>query len=220
MQKPFGKLFYKLMRSKARELKGKPLEEKRKLISREVKQGMTAEMHVFKKTLAEHPEYRPQLIRAYARQLKAESSIFRQSIRKQLVEGLGREKAIPLIAQGLNSSNPEIQIETMNALAGLNAQKYILKIKKALNEKNALVRVAAINALNRLEDRTSNLKLRACLHDLEPAVRIAAINALAKLASEKESSWIKEWLKELLEDPEYPVKQVAFNALKKLGAAE
>jgi HEAT repeat protein len=94
----------------------------------------------------------------------------------------GSEKAIPLMALGLQDSSVEVRLASVKAMESLTAESAIPHLVMASQDKEAKIREAAVIALAEFPGDYQVVKaLSKAIHDSNERVRRAAVDAIAML---------------------------------------
>ena len=94
---------------------------------------------------------------------------------------LGGTNQLSAIIEGMNDSEPQVQVAAVNALRRLKERGAAKQLDACLSDKNPHVRAAAARALGDLGEKEVSTKILPLLRDDSSYVRSAAAEALGKL---------------------------------------
>ncbi|MEI6082832.1 MAG: HEAT repeat domain-containing protein [Verrucomicrobiota bacterium] len=94
---------------------------------------------------------------------------------------LGGGDQLPVIIEGTNDSEPQVQLAAVNALRRLKERGAGKQLNACLTDKNPHVRAAAVRAIGDLGEKEASIRILPLLRDESSYVRSAAAEALGKL---------------------------------------
>jgi len=94
---------------------------------------------------------------------------------------LGGSDQLPMIIEGTNDTDPQVQLAAVNALRRLKERGGAKQLNACLTDPNPHVRAAAVRAIGDLGDKQASVSILPLLRDGSSYVRSAAAEALGKL---------------------------------------
>lgn len=106
-------------------------------------------------------------------------------------------EAVPALIANLSSSDPDLQIHSLNALLEIGDESAVLPIRKLINTqpRNANVRFAAFEALANLPGRKGDYIWASGLLDPEGSIRLAAAKAIERTLDDVLAAGIRNMVK-------------------------